>query len=74
MDAEQIKAVVLAANAKGLDVAIHDGGTATLRYIVDAYEAAIKAGYSDSRKPWRHGLILQLVAAKVANARSQGSR
>jgi predicted amidohydrolase YtcJ len=36
MDAEQIKAVTLAANAKGLDVAIHDGGTATLRYIVDA--------------------------------------
>jgi hypothetical protein len=54
MNAEQIKAVVLAANAKGLDVAIHDGGTATMRYIVDAYEAAIKAGYADARNTLHH--------------------
>lgn len=54
MNAEQIKAVTLAANAVGLDVAIHDGGTRTVRNIVDAYEAAIKAGYTDSRNVMHH--------------------
>jgi predicted amidohydrolase YtcJ len=54
MNAERIKAVTLAANAKGLDVAAHDGGTATLRYIVDAYEAAIEAGYTDARNAMHH--------------------
>jgi hypothetical protein len=54
MNAEQIKAVTLAANAKGLDVAAHDGGTATVRNIVDAYEAAIEAGYTDARNVMHH--------------------
>jgi predicted amidohydrolase YtcJ len=54
MNAEQIKAVTLAANAKGLDVAAHNGGTATVRNIVDAYEAAIEAGYTDARNVMHH--------------------
>lgn len=51
---ERVKEVVLAANAQGLDVITHCDGSATTRGMVDAIEAAKKAGYTDARNQIHH--------------------
>ena len=49
-----MKAVVLAANAKGLDVGTHADGSATVRNMIDAIEASREAGYTDARNLLHH--------------------
>ena len=49
-----MKEIVLAANAKGLDVVTHVDGSATLRAKLDAIEASIDSGNTDSRNALHH--------------------
>jgi predicted amidohydrolase YtcJ len=49
-----LKELVLAANAKGLDVVTHVEGSATVRAAVDAIEASIQAGNIQSRNALHH--------------------
>ena len=49
-----MKEVVLASNAKGLDVITHVDGSATVRAMIDAIEAAREAGYTDERNALHH--------------------
>ncbi len=51
---ERVREIVLAANAAGLDVSVHVDGTATTRTTIDAFEEAIKKGYSDARNSLQH--------------------
>ncbi len=52
--ADLMRKIVLAANAKGLDVATHTDGSATVRAMIDAIEASKEAGYSDTRNSLHH--------------------
>ena len=66
VDGELIKKIVLAANARGLDVNTHVDGSATIRNKIDAIEAARKAGYTDARNQlshlfWTHPADLQRI-------------
>jgi len=54
IDPEKMKAVTLAANKAGLHTIIHTDGSATGRAAVDAFEAAIQAGYTDTRNAIHH--------------------
>lgn len=54
VDGELMKKVVLAANAKGLDVNTHVDGSQTVRNKIDAIQAAREAGYTDSRNQLSH--------------------
>jgi len=49
-----MKRVVLAANARGLDVFTHVDGSATVRNKIDAIEASREAGYTDARNALHH--------------------
>ena len=49
-----MKQVVLAANAKGLDVITHSDGSATIRSMIDAIEASRQAGNTDERNALHH--------------------
>ncbi|MGI9331199.1 MAG: amidohydrolase, partial [Gammaproteobacteria bacterium] len=51
---ELMQEVVLAANAKGLDVVTHVDGSATVRAMIDAIEAANAAGYTKARNQLHH--------------------
>ena len=51
---EKTMALVLEANKNGLDVVIHVEGDASTRAGVDAFEAAIDAGYTDARNSLHH--------------------
>ena len=66
VDGELIKKIVLAANARGLDVNTHVDGSATVRNKIDAIEASRKAGYTDARNQlshlfWTHPADLQRI-------------
>ena len=52
--ANLMKKVVLAANAKGLDVFTHVDGSQTVRNKIDAIEASRQAGYTDARNALHH--------------------
>ena len=54
VDGELMKQVVLAANAKGLDVNTHVDGSQTVRNKIDAIQAAREAGYTDARNQLSH--------------------
>ena len=54
VDGEVMKAVVLAANARGLDVATHVDGSQTVRNMIDAIEASRDAGNYDERNSLQH--------------------
>ncbi|MFC4993856.1 amidohydrolase [Rubritalea tangerina] len=54
IDPVTMKAVTLAANKAGLNTIIHTDGSATGRGAIDAFEAAIKAGYKDTRNAIHH--------------------
>ncbi len=54
VDGALMKAVVLAANAKGLDVFTHVDGSATIRNMIDAIEASRDAGHTDARNALHH--------------------
>lgn len=54
IDPATMKAVTLAANKAGLSTIIHTDGSATGRGAVDAFEAAINAGYTDTRNAIHH--------------------
>jgi hypothetical protein len=49
-----MKEVVLACNAKGLDVNTHVDGSRTIRNKIDAIEASRKAGHTDARNQLSH--------------------
>ena len=51
---ERVAEIVLAANAKGLEVSVHVDGSATLRTTVDAFEESINAGHADARNSLQH--------------------
>jgi hypothetical protein len=51
---EVSREIVLLANKAGLDVMIHTDGDASSRAVVDAFEAAFKAGYKDNRNAIHH--------------------
>jgi predicted amidohydrolase YtcJ len=51
---ELLKELVLAVNAEGLDAVAHVDGDATVRGMIDAIEASIKAGNSDTRNQLHH--------------------
>ena len=52
--AERVAEIVLAANAKGIDVSVHVDGSSTNRTTLDAFEASIKAGHEDARNSLQH--------------------
>lgn len=54
VDGERMKQVVLACNARGLDVNTHVDGSQTVRNKVDAIEASKKAGHTDARNMLSH--------------------
>ena len=54
VDGALMKEVVLAANARGLDVSTHVDGSATVRNMIDAIEAAREQGYTDARNSLHH--------------------
>ena len=51
---ERMKQVVLACNAKGLDVNTHVDGSRTVRNKIDAIEASRAAGHTDARNQLSH--------------------
>lgn len=51
---ERVAEIVAAANAKGIDVAVHTDGSATHRTTLDAFEASIEAGHGDARNSLQH--------------------
>ena len=55
---QRVKEVVLAANAKGLDVFTHVEGSGTVRGKIDAILAAREAGYDDERNALHHYMIV----------------
>lgn len=55
---ERIKEVILAANAKGLDVFTHAEGSGTVRGVIDAILASREAGNTDERNGLHHYMIV----------------
>jgi predicted amidohydrolase YtcJ len=54
VDGDRMKAVVLAGNARGLDVNAHVDGSKTIRNMIDAIEASRNAGHTDARNHLSH--------------------
>ena len=54
VEGDLMKRVVLAGNARGLDVFVHSDGSQTVRNMIDAVEAAREAGYTDARNALHH--------------------
>ena len=54
VEGDLMKKIVLAANEKGLDVNTHVDGSRTVRNMIDAIEASMKAGNTDSRNQLSH--------------------
>jgi len=54
VDGERMKQVVLACNARGLDVNIHVDGSQTIRNKIDAIGASRVAGHTDARNQLPH--------------------
>lgn len=51
---EVTRAIFLEANKAGLDVMIHTDGDASTRAAVDAFEASVRAGYTERRNALHH--------------------
>ena len=51
---ERVAEIVLAANAKGIDVSVHVDGSSTNRTTIDAFEASMRAGHEDARNSLQH--------------------